>query len=156
MNRFDKVSSLTCLMASIAIIVGSSAYSFGTASQPGPAFLPLWCGAIIAALSLIVFIKAVLKDKIKAIEKKESSFLTPRWPKLLATLIILFIYAFLLELFGFLMMAFISMLLMLKVVESTKWRTAVIEAAAAAIFSYSIFALWLRVQLPKGFWTTLF
>ena len=52
-------------MASIAIIVGSSFYSFGTISHPGPAFLPLWCGIIIAALSLIVFIKAVLKDKIK-------------------------------------------------------------------------------------------
>lgn len=143
-------------MASIAIIVGSSFYSFGTISHPGPAFLPLWCGIIIAALSLIVFIKAVLKDKIKAIEEKESSFLTSRWPKLLATLIILFTYAFLLELFGFLVTAFISILLMLKVVEPTKWRTAVIEAAVAAILSYSLFALWLRVPLPKGFWPKLF
>ena len=158
MNRYDKVSSLVWLMVSIAIVVGSSSYSFGKWSQPGPAFLPLWCGIIMAALSLIVFVQAISKDKVEAKEKEkeESSFFTARWSKLVAVLIILFAYAFLLETFGFLMMTFAFMLFVLKAVEPTKWRTAVIISVLATTLSYFLFESWLKVPMPRGFWPDLF
>jgi len=158
MKRYDKVSSLAWLIASIAIIVGSSAYSFGSWAHPGPAFLPLWCGIIMAALSLIVFVQAISKDKVEAKEKEkeESSFFTARWSKLVAVLIILFAYAFLLETFGFLMMTFAFMLFVLKAVEPTKWRTAVIISVLATTLSYFLFESWLKVPMPRGFWPDLF
>lgn len=156
MKRYDKVSSLAWLMASIAIIMGSSTYSFGKWSNPGPAFLPLWCGIIMAALSLIVFVQAILKDKAEAKEKEEVSFFTARWSKLVATLIILFAYAFFIEIFGFLMMTFVFMILALKVVEPTKWETALITSVLATTLSYFLFESWLKVPMPRGFWPDLF
>jgi len=156
MNRYDKVSSLTWLMVSIAIIVGSTAYSFGGWSHPGPAFLPLWCGVIMGALALVVFVQAVLKGKSEAGGQEGESLLTSRWPKLIAALVILFAYAFLLEPFGYLIMTFVFMLFVLKVVEPTKWGTAVIEALLATGVSYSLFELWLKVPLPRGIWPTIF
>lgn len=105
---------------------------------------------------MIVFVQAVLKDRREGQKKKGDDFLAPRWPKLVAALIILLAYAVLLEFFGYLMMTFTFMLLVLKVVEPRKWRTAVLEAALATIASYSIFELWLKVLLPKGFWPRLF
>jgi len=156
MNRYEKISSLVWLMASIAIIGGSSVYSFGAWSHPGPGFLPLWCGIIMAALSLIVLIQSFYKEKGQPLEKKEGSFFTPRWLKLVAVLIILFAYAFLLEIFGFILITFVFMVFVLKVVEPRKWSIALVEAGSATIVSYALFELWLKVLLPKGFWPTLF
>lgn len=154
--RYDKVSSLTWLVCSIGIILGSLAYSFGRWSHPGPAFLPLLCGIIMAALSLIIFVQAILKDKAGAKKKEEGSFLTARWGKLVSALIILFAYAFFFEIFGFLTMTFVFMLFVLKVVEPTKWRTALIASVLTTTFSYLLFESWLKVPMPRGFWTSLF
>jgi hypothetical protein len=156
MNPLNKVSSLAWLMASIAIIAGSSAYSLGTLSRPGPAFLPLGCGIIMTVLSLVVFGQAVLRDKGKATKNEEGSLLTARWPRLVAALAILFAYAFLLEFFGYLMMTLVFMLFVLKVVEPVDWRTAILEAGLAAGGSYFLFEFWLKVPLPKGIWPDLF
>jgi len=156
MNRVDKVSSFAWLMASMAIIAGSSAYSLGTLSRPGPAFLPLGCGIIMAVLSLVVFGQAVLRDKGKATKNEEGSLLTARWPRLVAALAILFAYAFLLEFFGFAMMTLVFMLFVLKVVDPADWWTAILEAVLAAGVSYFLFEFWLKVPLPKGIWLDLF
>ena len=156
MERYDKVSSLTWLMASIAIIVTSIAYPLGTFAHPGPSFLPLLCGIFMGIFSLIVFIQAVLRDRREPEKKDEISFLTNRWPKLGVALIILFAYAFLLEFLGYLVMTFLFMLFVLRVVEPTRWRTTLIEAVVATGFSYCLFELWLQVPLPKGFWPGLF
>jgi len=153
---YDKISSLVWLVVSIAIILGALAYSFGGWSHPGAAFLPLLCGIIMAGLSLIVFLQGVTKEKGKAKGKEESSFFTARWGKLVAALGILFAYALLLENLGFLMMTFGFMLFTLKVVEPTKWRTAVIASVLATTFSYFLFESWLKVPMPRGFWPDLF
>jgi putative tricarboxylic transport membrane protein len=93
---------------------------------------------------------------VKAKGKEESSFFTARWGKLVAALGILFAYALLLESFGFLLMTFVFILFTLKVVEPTKWRTAVIASVLATTFSYFLFESWLKVPMPKGFWPNLF
>jgi putative tricarboxylic transport membrane protein len=156
MNRLDKVSSFAWLMASVAIIAGSSVYSLGTLSRPGPAFLPLGCGIIMAVLSLVVFGQAVLRDKGRASKNEEDSVLTTRWPRLVAALAILFAYAFLLEFFGYPMMTLAFMLFVLKVVEPADWWTAILEAVLATGVSYFLFEFWLKVPLPKGIWLDLF
>ena len=155
-NRLDKISSLVWLIVSIAIILGSLAYSFGSWSHPGPAFLPLLCGIIMAALSSIVFFQGIIKERVKAKGKEESSFFTARWGKLVAALGILFAYALLLESFGFLLMTFVFILFTLKVVEPTKWRTAVIVSVLATAVSYFLFESWLKVPMPRSFWPDLF
>jgi putative tricarboxylic transport membrane protein len=154
--QYDKISSLVWLVGSIAIILGSLAYPFGSWSHPGPSFLPLLCGVIMATLSLVVFGQAIIKDRVEAKRKEESSFFTARWGKLIAALLILFAYAFFLEILGFLMMTFVFMLFTLKVVEPTKWRTTLLSSVLATIVSYFLFESWLKVPMPKGFWPNLF
>lgn len=110
----------------------------------------------MAALSLVVFGQAIIKDKAEAKRKEESSFFTARWGKLIAALFILLAYAFLLEILGFLMMTFVFMLFTLKVVEPTKWRTTLLSSVLATIVSYFLFESWLKVPMPKGFWSNLF
>ena len=154
MHQLEKVSSLAWLIVSLAIIVGSSAYPVGTFSHPGPSFLPLSCGLIMALLSAIVFFQAMAGRKEK--EEKREPFLTARWPKLGAAIFILFGYAFLLDSFGYILMTFIFMFFVLKGVEPVKWGTALLEAVLAAGASYALFEWWLKVPLPRGTWLRFF
>jgi len=154
MHQSEKVSSLAWLMVSLAIIVGSSAYPIGTFSHPGPSFLPLSCGLIMAVLSALIFFQAMAAGREKG--KRREPFFTARWPKLAAALFILFGFTFLLDSLGYILMTFIFMFFALKVVEPVKWRTALLEAVLAAGASYALFEWWLKVPLPKGTWLRFF
>jgi putative tricarboxylic transport membrane protein len=154
-NPFDKKSSLVWFFFSLLVILGSTKYSFGVLSRPGPGFLPMLCGITMASLSLMVFLRAVWQEK-KGAKIKGEAFLTSRWPKIVTVLIFLLAYWFFLETLGYLVMTFIFIILVLKVVDPGSWRSALIEAVGAAVFSYLLFEVWLQVQLPKGFWPNLF
>jgi len=156
MSRLEKISSFSWLAVSAAIILGSSKYSFGTWSHPGPGFLPIWCGIIMATFAAITCFQATWRGGKEVRAKEEASFLTSKWPKLVAMLIILMAYAFLLESLGFLAITFIALVCLLKLVGPTRWRTALAEALLATFVSYVLFGLWLKVPLPKGFWPGLF
>jgi hypothetical protein len=109
----------------------------------------------MAGLSLVVFFQARWQEKGKEREAGDP-FFTARWPKLVAALVILLAYGFLVEPVGYIATTFIFVLLTLKVVEPSRWRMALLEAVLATGFSYSVFELWLKVQLPRGFWPQLF
>jgi len=152
----EKISNLAWLIVSLAIIAGSATYLYGSWAHPGPGFLPLWCGIIMAVLAVAVYIQETLKGRKEKMPQERVSFFTSRWPKLVVVLIILFAYALLIEPLGFILITFISMLALLKIVGLTKWRTALAEAALTTFLSYALFELGLKVLLPKGFWPRLF
>ncbi len=154
MNRYDKASSLVWLAASVAIMVGSSAYSFGTWAHPGPAFLPLLCGLSMAVFSLIIFIQSL--GKIRPEGEGAGSFFTPLWPRLAVALTMLLAYTFLLEPLGFIPMTFIFMFGVLRWIGKIHWATALLEAFIATAACYGLFDRLLKVQMPPGLWGSLF
>jgi putative tricarboxylic transport membrane protein len=154
MNRYDKASSLLWLAASVIITVGSSAYSFGSWSHPGPAFLPLLCGLSMVVFSLIIFIQSL--GKIRPEGEGAGSFFTPLWPRLAVALTMLLAYTFLLEPLGFILTTFIFMLGVLRWIGKIRWATALLVAFIATAASYGLFDRLLKVQMPPGFWGSLF
>jgi len=159
MDRYDRISSLFLMVVSLAIVGGSLAYSFGTWSQPGPAFLPLWCGVIMGFFSVNIFLQSLWRRKKMEGGGKEMevvSFFTDRWPKLLATVAILISYYFFLEVLGYILCTFGLMFFLLRVVETKRWRTVLLEAFLATAASFALFELWMKVRLPKGILWNLF
>ncbi|HSR10013.1 MAG TPA: tripartite tricarboxylate transporter TctB family protein [Thermodesulfobacteriota bacterium] len=154
--QYDKVSSLVWLGVSVFIFAGSLAYTFGSWSHPGPAFLPLLCGAVMAVLSFVIFVQSVLKARAGGVKKEQAAFFTARWARLVSAVGILFAYAIFFEAVGFLAMTFLFMIFVLKVVEPSRWRTALLASVLTTGFSYLLFESWLKVPMPKGFWPGLF
>jgi len=149
MNKYEKISSLLWLLFSAAIIAYSLSYPFGTWRNPGPGFLPFWCGIIMAGLSSIIFIHNA-HEKKDLIKEREGRFFTSRWPHLIIMLIILFSYPLMLETLGFIITTFLFLILIFKIIEPMKWGLSLISSGSITIISYILFELFLKVPMPKG------
>jgi putative tricarboxylic transport membrane protein len=156
MNRYDKISGFVWLVVSLGIIASTWQYPFGTLGKPGTGFVPLLSGVIMTGLSLGIILQAVFRAKEGSRREEESSFLNDRWPKVVITLLILFSYTFLLSILGFIVATFALVLFLLKIVEPTKWRKALLHSVLWTGVSYFLFYIVLKVPMPKGFWERFF
>jgi putative tricarboxylic transport membrane protein len=155
MNRYDGISSLLWFVFSILIIIVASSYSVGTLSRPGPGFLPLLCGAAMAFFSGCVFFQAFLKRNRSSVVAGEP-FLSDRWRRIALGVVLLVGFALFVESLGFMPATFVFLLLVMKFVGASKWRTALIESVLATVCSWILFEVLLKVTLPRGFWSSLF
>ena len=96
-------------------------------------------------LSLIVLANALRSSEDAVREMGEMN-----WAKIALVLLALLLYAFFLERLGFVLTTFVLMSFLLGCIEGTNWVRSAGVAAAAALASYAIFELWLKIRLPKG------
>jgi len=74
----------------------------------------------------------------------------PRWGKWAMALATLFGYVFILEPLGYIVATLLLLLVQIRWVEDRPWTTSLLTAALAAVISFLIFGLWLKVLLPPG------
>ena len=125
---------------------GATRLGLGSVTEPGAGFIFFWSGLILVILSLIVFADAVRSPVDTAREMGEMN-----WTKIALVLLSLLLYAFFLERLGFVLTTFVLVSFLLGCVEETNWFRSLGVACAAALASYALFELWLKIRLPKGF-----
>jgi len=72
------------------------------------------------------------------------------WPKISLILASLVLYASFLERMGFVLTTFVLLSFLLGLSEGRKWLRILGIASAAALGSFALFELWLKIRLPKG------
>ena len=72
------------------------------------------------------------------------------WPALLVVLGALLSYLLLLETVGFVLVTFVFLLLLFRL-GKIGWIKSCAWAVVATSLAYALFRLWLKVQLPRGF-----
>ena len=152
-KKYDIISCLFCIGLGITFLIGSFKYGGIHSGIPNAGLFPFLSALILILLSLIVLISAIKKKGVGRVEK----FFPQKysWKRLLLLLFSLFAYAIALGYLGFLLTTFIFMIFLLKFIEPQKWITTIITSFLTATFSYIIFQLLLKVQLPHGmevFW----
>ncbi len=70
--------------------------------------------------------------------------------KLVFVLIMLLLYALLIEKVGFLVSTFLLIFWLLRFVDPRSWLTSLIGGGLTSILSYLLFETWLKAQLPRG------
>lgn len=123
----------------------SSKLTFGSVRSPGPGFLPWWAGLTLGVLALLLLVQALIVREREGPGDERGRVL-----KVVGLLVVLGAYVPLLEPLGYPLCTFLLVLFMLRVVDPYRWATALSVAAIAALGSYAVFALWLRVPLPPG------
>ena len=124
---------------------GASRLGLGSVAEPGAGFIFFWSGLVLIVLSLIVF-----ADAVRSFEDTMREMPEINWPKIALVLFSLLLYAFFLERLGFVLTTFVLMSFLLGCIEGTGWFRSLGIASAAALTTYAIFELWLKIRLPKG------
>lgn len=147
MKKNDEISSLVWMSLAAYICIESIRLPVGSWRDPGAGFFPLLSGIFLGFLSGLAFVKARLQ---KQKESGETWYSKDKWKSLISVLVVLFGYAFLLEIFGFLLSTFLLLIFLFRGIEPQRWVVAIGGSALASILSYAVFQLWLKTQLPKG------
>lgn len=138
-------SGLFWFALGLLVCYGASRLGLGSATDPGSGFIFFWSGLILAVLSLVLFTDSLREGAAEAEESKGTN-----WVKISLVLASLVLYAVFLEKLGFVVTTFVLLSFLLGLSEDKKWPRVLGVAIAAALGSFAVFELWLRIRLPKG------
>jgi len=149
MKNPDQYSGIFWILLGGAITVSSFFYGVGSFSTPGPGFITFGAGAILTALSLVLFISS-------ARSKGTGQTLRSLWEgrktgKAFYIVGLMAAYMLLVTPLGFLISTFFLLILLFRVQASYPLKTVIFLSAASTIASMVVFDVWLGVQLPRGF-----
>jgi putative tricarboxylic transport membrane protein len=144
-NAIESGAAVFWLAVGILVCYGATGLGLGNVTEPGSGFIFFWSGLILAALSLMVVAEELRRAADPAPEMGRIS-----WAKIGLVLLSLVLYAFFLERLGFILTAFLILSFLLGVIQGTNPARAFGVAGAAALGTFVIFELWLKIRLPKG------
>jgi hypothetical protein len=144
-----QISSLSWLTFAVFIVIESSRLPIGSWRDLGPGFLPLGTGILLGILSIFNYYQS---RSGQAPAPKESWYSPQRWPKLVIVSGSLFLYLLLWPVLGFLLSTVALLFFLFRTVEPQTWKVTIGGSVLIPVAFYGIFEMWLKTQLPKGFW----
>jgi putative tricarboxylic transport membrane protein len=145
---YDRAGGVIWMILGIAFGIGSLRLGFGTLHKPGPGFMPLLTGFLLASLG---FLLSLLHIRKRPEEKEaENISLKPFLRKGIYSLAASFLYVFLLDPLGFKVATFLLIFSLLKIMGTRKWVIPLLISFLTVIVSYFIFEVWLRINFPQG------
>jgi putative tricarboxylic transport membrane protein len=129
----------------VLVCYGATRLGVGTVTEPGSGFIFFWSGLILVMLSLAVLVESLCSTEGIVQGTREMN-----WVKIALVLLSLLLYAFFLERLGFVLTTFLLLSFMLGWIEQANWTRSLGIAAVAALGSFAVFELWLKIRLPKG------
>jgi len=146
MQKADRVTGLVVLIFSLALVEGARRMPPSATFGPGAGFLPFWCGALLAALSILLMVQSFRKRLDPA---QKAIFPSGRTLLSLGAVIVgLTAYILTLESLGFLVGTGLLTAFLLGVVEKEKWGTTILVAVLNSAGLYLVFQVLLGVNLP--------
>lgn len=148
MKRADQITGFIVLVFSLALMEGGRRMPPSATFGPGAGFLPFWCGALLALLSILLIVDAFRRP---AAAVTEPVFPTGRVLLVLAAVVAgLAVYMVTLEFLGFLVGTGLLTAYLLGFVEKEKWTTTIIVAVLNSAALYIVFHVLLEVNLPAN------
>jgi hypothetical protein len=114
---------------------------------PQTAFFPRILSLLLLIFSLILLAQAM---RAKETARGPEQIATQGWVRIGATLATMAAFALVLETLGFLLSAFLLMVLLLRAIEAQPWHVVIGVALSTALISYLLFARLLGIPLPGG------
>jgi putative tricarboxylic transport membrane protein len=148
MNLRDQWSGLFWLVFAGLVCAVSFKMGIGSFQVPGPGLFPLMAGSAVGGLSLLLLIKGTLnKEKGGRIGDLWTG---TTWKPAVFVSASLVVYALVLIRLGFLIATFGLMLFLFSILGRGRLWIRVIVALVTVLVAYTVFRVWLDVQLPKG------
>lgn len=151
MNKRQLGSSLFLLLFGFFVSLQAWKLKLGHPTNPEEGFFPFCLGIALMIVSLMMAIRSCGRKEADS-EPAPALWKGLQWKKGQFSLGILLLYAFSLEGLGYCLSTFGTMYLLLWVIGGKKWYMGLLISAIASFVTYSVFKMWLQVQLPRGLW----
>mgnify|MGYP001063584779 CR=1 FL=1 len=151
-KRFRKIEGFSWIGIGAIICFFAWKVHLGSFWEPGPGFVAFASGLFISVVGLIM----LFSQTLSRISRDDGfdlnlTFRNISWPRLGYTMVLLFGYAVFLNTLGFILTTFLLMWGLLYDREKHNWALSFITSLAIVGASYLVFEIWLRCQLPRGF-----
>jgi putative tricarboxylic transport membrane protein len=144
-KKIEIIVAFFWIALGILVCYGAARLGLGTVTEPGSGFIFFWLGLILVMLSLAALAASLRSSEGMVQEAKEMN-----WVKIALVLLFLVLYAFFLERLGFVLTTFLLLSFLLGWIEQASWTRSLGVAAVAALGSFAVFEVWLKIRLPKG------
>jgi hypothetical protein len=148
MNRAETVAGVLVTAIGVAMLLQSLTFAYFAEGVPGPGFLPRWIAAGLVCAGLVLTAKG-LRPKLtiqEPIRWPDAS----GWRRVGLMLGALAVALLLLDKLGFMVVTTAFMAVLIFGLGVRSWVMLITTPLAAAFGLYVVFAVWLRVPLPKG------
>lgn len=150
MGRANQISSVFWLIVGLGIAYSSHRLGLGTLTNPGPGFLPFWCGSILSGLSALVFLQGNWDRRKGDTQPLGNLWAGKQWSRGGYVVLAILAYTFTFTHLGFILSTTLLLIFLFKAIEPEKWALAIGGALLASFLCFVVFSLWLDVQLPRG------
>jgi putative tricarboxylic transport membrane protein len=135
------------LLLSFYLSFESYRVGLSTANRPGPGFFPF---IATAGIGLIAVFRLIHRIRRPPADNHFAPGIAGEARLVLYVIAGMIVYAFLLDLLGFLFCTFLLVAFYLKVIATRPWLVTVSFAAAVALASHFFFVVLLKAELPRG------
>ncbi len=146
----DQVSAAIGIAVGAFVVQHALTYRIGSPSAPGVGFFPLVAGC--AMLLFSIFGLGIASWRAASGEGWKPLLKGSEWSRPLFVVVLLLVYAAVLEILGFVITTALLLLLLFLVLERMPLLRALIASLLIAGASHVVFVIALQVQLPKGIW----
>ena len=148
MNRAETVAGGVIAVVGVLMLVQSMKFAYFLDGVPGPGFLPRWVAAALVCVGLFLTAKGIRPGIApqKAIVWPDAAV----WRRVAVVLGALALALLLLDKLGFVIVVTAFMAVVMYSLSVRSWPMLAAVPILTAIGMYVIFAVWLRVPLPRG------
>ena len=154
MRRADIIGGVITILFGVFAITQSMQIEYWWKFGPGPGFLPLWASFILVFGGVLLLIQALRKPKPETHRSKDPQQIK-RIGNVAAVAGLTVLTAVVMIYLGFNIAIFLFMAVMVHMLGKYRWYITLGTAVFVSISFYILFAVWLQVPLPKGFWEFL-
>lgn len=148
MNKSEAVAGAVCAAIGGLMLLESLKFPYFVEGVPGPGFLPLWISFGIIGTGLVLAVKGI---RPRLIAQEEITWPEAAgWRRVGLMFAALAVSLLLLEILGFMVTTTLFMAVVVFGLGIRSWRMLASVPLLSAVGLYAIFAVWLRVPLPKG------
>ena len=152
MRKYELLNSLAWMVVGSLFCVGSIILGLGEPSEPGPGFFPFLMAICLISFSFIHFVSCLRRDRrIDVTTGKSFCPESGGMKRILFTILGLFVFTIAISYMGFALTTFLFILFILRSIGRQKWSVVFLISILITCFSYFIFKLWLKVDLPSGY-----
>jgi putative tricarboxylic transport membrane protein len=148
MRRADLVTGLALLVFGVGYAaVAWRHYPYWSSTGPGSGFLPIWVGAVMTALALLLVLSAA-----RPATGPEARWL-PRGRGLVRLVVVvaaIAVFVAVMDLIGMVLGSALFLFAILRFLERYPWPWAVGIAVGVAGLIYGVFTYWLQVPFPTS------